>query len=307
MVEQGFQSLMTPISESLSPDVKVWRRPKLPFRSLTVPSLALVLFGLILPLAFMARYSLAVYDPMDIAVQGLTLENYYKFFADPFYRDILIRTVAVAAICTLCCLILGIPAAYCISRTKSARLRSLLILMSIIPLLMGNAVRVAGWMVLLADRGVVNETLLVLGIVTEPLRILYTGTAVILSLIAVLLPFMIITLQSVFDSISDVYEEAASTLGARPWTAFRRVFVPLAMPGIFSGGLLVFILGMNAYASPVLLGGPSFHMMAPMVYQQAIKTYNWPFASSLAFVLMAATLALTVFSSRLLQKRYGRL
>jgi putative spermidine/putrescine transport system permease protein len=297
---------MTSIAMPLPPDRKP-RRLKMPFGSLTIPSLALVLFGLILPLVFMARYSLAEFDPTDIAVQGLTFENYYKFFRDPFYRDVLGRTVLVAGLCTLCCLFLGIPAAYCITRISSPSMRTVLILMSIIPLLLGNAVRVAGWMVLLGDRGLVNETLMTLGVISEPLRILYTGTAVILSLVAVLLPFMIITLQSVFDGISNDYEEAAATLGARPWTTFRRVFLPLAMPGIFSGGLLVFILGMNAYASPVLLGGPSFHMMAPMLYEQAIKLYNWPFAASLAFVLMTVTLVLTVLSSRALQKRYGRM
>lgn len=283
------------------------RGPSLSFAFLPVPSLLLVLFGLGLPLLLMARYSLAEFDPRDMAIQGLTLENYAKFLTDPFYRDVLWRTLKVAAMSTLICLLLGVPAAYVISRTRSPGLRTALILCSVIPLLMGNAVRVAGWMVLLADRGLVNETLIQVGLTSEPIRIMYTMTAVLLSLVAVLLPFMIITLQSVFDRVSPVYEEAAASLGARPFTAFTRIFIPLAMPGIYSGGLLVFILGMNAYASPVLLGGPTFHMMAPMVYQQAIEAFNWPFSASLAFVLMVATLVLTVASSLFLQKRYGRM
>ncbi|WP_206078345.1 ABC transporter permease [Poseidonocella sp. HB161398] len=278
-----------------------------PFPVLPVPALLLVGVGLILPLILIARYSLAEFDPADIALQGLTLENYAKFFGDPFYREVLGRTVAVAAVTTLCCLALGIPAAYAISRSPSAGRRSLLLLLAIVPLLMGNAVRVVGWMVLLSDGGVLNTLLMASGLREAPLRILYTSTAVIVSLVAVLLPFMVITLQSVFDRINPAFEEAAATLGAPPWTAFFRVFVPLAMPGIFSGGLLVFILGMNAYASPVLLGGPAFHMMAPMVYEQAIEAFNWPFASALAFILMAATLVLTLLSGRALEKRYGRL
>lgn len=289
------------------PDLKVRRQSRLSLSMLPIPSLLLVIFGLFLPLALMARYSLAVYDPAEMAAEGLTLANYAKFFSDPFYRDVLLRTIWVAVLTTLSCLVLGVPAAYVISRTKSSRLRTILVLSSIIPLLMGNAVRVAGWMVLLADRGLVNETLSAFNIIDEPIRIMYTLTAVLLSLVAVLLPFMIITLQSVFDSINIDYEEAAATLGAPPWTAFFRIFIPLAMPGIFSGGLLVFILSMNAYASPVLLGGPAFHMMAPTVYQQAIQVFNWPFAASLAFVLMLATLVLTVISSVWLQKKYGRM
>lgn len=295
------------IALTLPPDRKVRRQIRLPFGALPVPSLLLVVFGLILPLMLMGRYSLAVYDPQEIAAAGLTIENYLRFFTDSFYQDVLVRTVWVAALTTLSCLVLGIPAAYVISRTQSKTLRSALILMSIIPLLMGNAVRVAGWMVLLADRGLVNESIIFLGLVEEPLRIMYSLSAVLLSLIAVLLPFMIITLQSVFDRIDGAYEEAASSLGAPPWTAFFRIFIPMAMPGIFSGGILVFILSMNAYASPVLLGGPTFHMMAPMVYEQAIKVFNWPFAASLAFILMAVTLVLTVVSSMILQRRYGRI
>lgn len=283
------------------------RRSSFSFAFLPVPSLLLVIFGLGLPLMLMARYSLAEFDPRDMAIQGFTLGNYAKFFADPFYRDVLWRTISVAAMSTGLCLLLGVPAAYIISRTRSPRLRTVLILSSIIPLLMGNAVRVAGWMVLLADRGLINDTLTQLGLIAEPIRIMYTTSAVLLSLVAVLLPFMIITLQSVFDRVSPDFEEAAASLGARPFTAFVLVFVPLAMPGIYSGGLLVFILGMNAYASPVLLGGPTFHMMAPAVYEQAIEAFNWPFAASLAFVLMVATLFLTVASSLFLQKRYGRM
>ncbi len=118
-------------------------------------------------------------------------------------------------------------------------------------------------MVLLADRGLVNSALIFSGIISEPVRILYTGTAVVMRLIAVLLPFMILSLQSVFESIGKVYEEAELSPGARPWTMFFRVLMPLAVPGIFSG-LLCFV---NAYATPVLIRGPSFQMVAPKVYE----------------------------------------
>ncbi|WP_371743794.1 ABC transporter permease [Mangrovicoccus sp. HB161399] len=298
---------MSDLAATLPPGPARVRRSVPGFALLPVPALVLVGIGLILPLGLIARYSLAEFDPADIALQGLTAGNYLKFFGDPFYREVLGRTLAVAAGSTAACLLLGVPAAYAISRARSARLRSALLLLAIVPLLMGNAVRALGWMVLLSERGIVNQALTGLGLADAPVRLMYTPLAVTLSLVAVLLPFMVLTLQSVFDSISPVYEDAAATMGAPPWAAFRHVFLPLAMPGLFSGSLLVFILGMNAYASPVLLGGPAFHMMAPMVYEQAVEAFNWPFASALAFVLMAATLVLTVLSSRVLQKRYGRL
>ena len=272
---------------------------------LLLPSLTLVLAGLVLPLLLMGRFSLAHFEPGDADVAGLTLENYTRFFAEPFYLWILARRLVVALSCTAICLVLGVPAAYVISRVSSRRLKTALILATVIPLLMGNAVRAAGWMVLLADKGLVNSVLLFGGLVSEPIRILYTGTAVVIGLIAVLLPFMIISLESVFEGIGEVYEEAALSMGARPWTSFFRVTLPLAIPGIFSGCLLCFVLAMNAYATPVLIGGPSFQMMAPKIYEQAIKVYNWPFAATIALILMAATLVLTVLSSLALQKRYG--
>lgn len=274
---------------------------------LLFPSLFLVLAGLLLPLVLMARYSLAVFEAGEIEITGFSAINYVLFFTDPFYIWILVRTLAVAFICTAFCLLLGVPAAYMMSRVASRRLKTALILATVIPLLMGNAIRAAGWMMLLSDGGLVNSVLMGLGLTAEPVRILYTGWAVIISLVALLLPFMIITLQSIFEAIGEVYEEAALTMGARPWTTFFRITLPLAMPGVFSGGLLCFVLAVNAYASPVLLGGASFQMMAPKVYEQAIKVHNWPFAASLAFVLMGVTLVLTVLASTRLQKRYGAL
>lgn len=310
MVEQGIQGL-TALSaiDGAAEARRPGRVPRAAHRSdarwLLAPSLALVLAGLVLPLVLMARYSLAHFEPTATEFTGWTLENFVKFFGDPFYLWILVRTLTVALSCTVICLLLGVPAAYIISRIAHRGLKTALILATVIPLLMGNAVRAAGWMVLLADKGLVNSALIFSGLITEPVRILYTGTAVVIGLIAVLLPFMIISLQSVFEGIGEVYEEAALTMGARPWTTFFRVTLPLAMPGIFSGCLLCFVLAVNAYATPVLIGGPSFQMMAPKVYEQAIKINNWPFAACLAFVLMGVTFALTVLSSVTLQKRYG--
>lgn len=310
VVEQGIQGVSALAVASAERPARRWWRPAGAARRsdagwLLAPSLALVLAGLVLPLVLMARYSLAHFEPTALDISGLTLENYAKFFGDPFYLWILARTLTVALSCTAICLLLGVPAAYIISRVSNRVLKTALILATVIPLLMGNAVRAAGWMVLLADKGLVNSALLFSGLIAEPVRILYTGSAVVIGLIAVLLPFMIISLQSVFEGIGEVYEEAALTMGARPWTSFFRVTLPLAMPGIFSGCLLCFVLAVNAYATPVLIGGPSFQMMAPKVYEQAIKINNWPFAASLAFILMGVTMALTVLSSVTLQKRYG--
>jgi putative spermidine/putrescine transport system permease protein len=274
---------------------------------LLAPSLSLVLLGLMVPLLLMLRFSINRWAPGDLMTSAFTLENYVRFFGDSFYLSVLFRTLWMSLVATMACLLLGLPAAYYLSRLKTRWLKTALILAIVIPLLMGNAVRAAGWLVLLADKGLINEVLIYLGVLHDPVRILYTGKAVAIGLIAVLLPFMIITLQAVFDGVSESYEEAAMSLGAPPFTMFRRVLLPLIMPGIFSGCLLCFVLAMNAYATPVLIGGPSFHMMAPKVYEQALKVFNWPFAASMAFILMAVTLVLTVSASLALQRRYGKI
>ncbi|WP_439613472.1 ABC transporter permease [Reyranella sp.] len=274
--------------------------------SLLAPSLILVLLCLILPLCLMARYSLNRFSPGEMMVEALTLENYARFFGDSFYLGVLFRTLWLALASTLACLVLALPAAYYLSRLRNRSAKTLLVLAIVIPLLMGNAARAAGWMVLLADKGLVNEALIHIGILTDPVRILYTSSAVGIGLISVLLPIMIVSLQSVFDGVAETYEEAAMSLGATPLAMFRRILLPMIMPGVFSGSLLCFVLAMNAYATPVLIGGPSFQMMAPKVYEQAIKVFNWPFAASMAFVLIVVTLTLTILASVALQRRYGK-
>jgi putative spermidine/putrescine transport system permease protein len=160
-------------------------------------------------------------------------------------------------------------------------------------------------MTLFGTKGFLNVTLMRLGIVTEPLEIMFTETAVVFGIIAVNLPYMVLTLQSVIEGIDRNVEEAAFSLGAAPMEMFRRVLLPLSLPGILAGTILTFILGMNAYATPVLLGGPKFRMMGPLIYGQ-FQLNNWPFGAAVAFVLMTTTLALTATANILVQRRFRR-
>jgi len=137
-----------------------------------------------------------------------------------------------------------------------------------------------------------------------PIEIMFTEFAVIVGITAVNLPFMVLTLQSIIEGIDRSVEEAAFNLGATPWQMARRVLFPLAMPGILAGTILTFILAMNAYATPVLLGGPRFQMMGPLVYGQFVQQNNWPFGGAIAFILMTATLVLTLAANLLVQQRY---
>jgi putative spermidine/putrescine transport system permease protein len=278
------------------------RRRRLDAAFLLTPALVSVIVVLVLPLLLLLRYSFNHFEPGQFMVEAATVENYVKFFADPYYRKVMLVTVGVATVSTLLCLLLGYPAAYLLARSQW-RHKSLLVVLVVLPLFVGNAVRAAGWIVVFGHQGVLNAALLGFGILSEPLEIMYTPLAVIIGITGFNLPFMVLTLQSVIEGIDRSLEEAALGLGAGPLRSFWRVTFPLSLPGIGAGTILCFILAMNAYATPVLLGGPRFQMMAPVVYNQISGQANWPLGSALAFVLMAVTLILTGVANTLLRQR----
>lgn len=270
--------------------------------SLIGPATFIVGLGVIGPLLMLFRYSFDKYDPQLFLVETVTPANYINFFSDPYYLNVFFTTLWVAFLSTVICLVVGFPLAYVLARTQT-RFKNLLIIGVVIPLFVGNAVRAAGWMTLLGSRGFLSVSLMDLGITNQPTEIMFTETAVILGIIAVNLPYMVLTLQSVLEGINRNLEEAAFSLGAGPLTMFRRVLWPLTLPGIAAGVILTFILAMNAYATPVLLGGPKFMMMAPLVYGQ-FQLNNWPFAAAVAFILMATTLLLTVVAGLATRQRF---
>lgn len=224
--------------------------------------------------------------------------------SDPYYQHILLTTVTIAFACMILSVALSLAPAYWLARMES-RWKSLITIVTLFPLLVGNVVRAAGWMALLGNDGAVNAFLRLFGI-TEPQQLIYTPFAVVIGTTAVVMPYMILTLSSVVENISRQTEEAAANLGAGPLTVFFRVLLPQAAPGLLAGCVLVFILSMNAYATPVLLGGPGFSMLAPAVYEQFVKAANWPFGAALAFVLLATTLLLTAAVNFGLARSIGR-
>jgi putative spermidine/putrescine transport system permease protein len=272
--------------------------------TLVGPATVFVTAGLLLPLAILFRYSLNTMDARRIMHEAFSPDNYIKFFADPYYLGVFWTTLRVAALCTLVCLVMALPLAYVLARTQT-RFKNVLIMLVVLPLFVGNAVRAAGWMTIFGSKGFLNVTLMQLGLIHEPLEIMYTESAVVAGIIAVNLPYMVLTLQSVIEGINRNVEEAAFSLGAGPATMFRRVLLPLSLPGILAGTILTFILSMNAYATPVLLGGPKFRMMGPLIYGQ-FQLNNWPFGAAAAFILMAATLGLTATANILVQRRFRR-
>ncbi|KRE02217.1 ABC transporter permease [Bosea sp. Root381] len=278
------------------------RRPEGLTASLLIgPATLIVMLSLVLPLAVLARYSLNQYDRKTFMVEAFSPENYLRFFTDPFYTGVLWTTFSIAITTTVLCLILGFPIAYKLARSQS-RWKSIGVLLIILPLFIGSTVRALGWMGVLGRGGIVDAAYGALG--GEGISLLYTSFAVGLGILSINLPYMILTLQSVIEGIDARLEEAADSLGADAPRRFWHVVLPLALPGIATGGILVFILAMNAYATPFLLGGARFQMMAPMLYREFAVNNNWPFAAAIAFILMLTTLSLTAISGLVIQRRY---
>jgi len=215
----------------------------------------------------------------------LNLENFALLVQDSFYLDAYLRSVRVAGISALICLLVGYPMAYAIARAPEHR-RTLLLLLVILPFWTSFLLRVMAWIGLLADNGVVNNILLGLGLVTEPVRLLYTDTALYLGIVYCYLPFMVLPLYANLVKLDPVLLEAASDLGARPWRAFLAVTLPLSLPGILAGTMLVFIPAVGEFVIPELLGGSDAQLIGRVVWTEFFTNRDWPMASALAVVLL---------------------
>ena len=221
-----------------------------------------------------------------------TIEHFARLFREGIYLHVLWMTVEVAAVVTLSALLLGYPVAYLLARLDRAKSNLLLILV-LVPFWTSILVRTYAWMVLLGRQGVVNQFLLAIGAIDQPLRLLNTTSAVYIAMVHVLLPFMILPLYGVMQGMDHDLLRAAQGLGAAPFAVFRQVWLPLSLPGVFAGCLLVFILALGFFITPALVGGPRDLMIAVLIQQQ-VDLFNGPFASALAVALLAA--ALIVFA-----------
>jgi putative spermidine/putrescine transport system permease protein len=273
--------------------------------SLVSPATLLLTVMFVLPLLLFVRFSFNQFVPGEFMKTAWTLENYIKFLTDPFYLKVLLRTIIISVTSTVLTLMLAFPVAYFLARLRK-RWKSLLIILVVFPLLLGNVIRAMGWIAVFSQAGLMNRLLLSLGAVSSPLQILQTPFALTVVLAAVVMPYMILTLQAVIEKIQPDLEEAARDLGASTWQVFRLVIFPLAMPGILAGTLLVFVLCMNAYATPLLIGGPKVLMMAPALYSQIQDVSNWPLGGAMAVVLIGVTLATSALYSRILSRKYLR-
>lgn len=240
----------------------------------------------------------AAYDP------GFTLANYIRVLNDRLYLGLLADTLIFAVITAGICLILAYPVAFHLARTRS-RWQGLLYACVLSPLLTGVVIRCFGWIVLLASNGLVNAGFKLIGL--GPFQLMYNSAGVIIALVHVFLPFMILPIMNSIQGIDPRLEEAARTLGAPRHAVFRRVVLPMSMPGVQSGVILVFVLTASAYVIPMLLGGGRVQTMPTVVVQQLLGSFLWPFGAALALVLSLSVFISVAAFSMLTRRAMRRL
>ncbi|CAH1650288.1 ABC transporter permease [Chelatococcus asaccharovorans] len=259
---------------------------------LVLPACIVIAAALLIPLANVLLLSLNRSQPGVIELSSnFTLANYTRFLWSPFYMRVLGKTVYIAAMTTTLCTVFGAILAMAIWRAPQ-HLRGVIVIVVISPLLVSIVTRTFGWMIVLGDNGLINSTLMSLGVINEPLRLMFTDGAVIVGLLHVFLPLMVLPILTALDRIDPNVPQAANTLGASRFTTATEVVLPLAAPGLVSGITIVFSLSMSSYITPALMGGPDSGMITTLIYQQFVVTFNWQFGATLVAILLAVSLVL---------------
>lgn len=251
---------------------------------LILPAALALLVCLVVPYLNIVLMSFRVPGSGVPYAQGFTLGNYAKFFSDRFYLEQLANTLWIGVATTFACLLVGYPVAVQLARGTGA-MRGLRYGIVLAPLLVGIVIRSYGWTILLGNNGVINRTLIAWGLIEGPLPLMYNGLGIIIALTHVLLPFMILPIMGAVQGIDPQLELAARSLGAGRNTAFRRVVLPMSLPGVQSGCTLVFILAISAYVTPALIGGLRVKTAAVSVVDALIDGFQWPFGSAMALIL----------------------
>jgi len=257
-----------------------------------------LLVFLVLPFANVALLSVYLHSPTKIAIAEFTTANYSKLW-ELYYANLFFRTLRLALAVTVVCVALGYPLAYLLARARP-RIMTLGLFLLIMPLMVSTVIRVFGWVVILGNEGLINQALRRLG-AGDGVRLLHTEGAVIVGLAQQSMPFMVLPIMASIERISPSLEEAARNLGASWGQMFTRTILPLSMPGLLSGALLVFSVSMSAFVTPALMGGRRSRMVGQQIYEEVLSAYNWPGAASLTIVLallMLGLVGLALWASR---------
>lgn len=270
---------------------------------LVAPALLWLSIFFVIPLLIVVAVSFAGRTPYGQVIFSFTIGNYLRFL-EPLYLKIFADTLVVAIVTTLATILMGYPLAYTIAQLPKKWQQPGLILV-MIPFWINFLIRSYAWVIILRSQGVVNTLLLNLGLIDQPLQMLYNDMAVMLGMVYALLPFMVLPIYVSIEQLDTRLLEAASDLGAKPLTAFRKVTLPLTMPGIAAGTILVFISSLGMFVVPDVMGGAKSALIGNLIQNQFLSARDWPFGSALSIVLAVLSLVLIILYYKALQAQEG--
>ncbi|MEI4194381.1 ABC transporter permease [Roseovarius sp. E0-M6] len=263
------------------------------------PALVFITALVVIPMGFILVYSF--YENIDLAVDRPAFQfgNWQEILTDGYYHTAIWKTLRLSVIVTVLAAVMGYIPAYVIAMTRY-RHKWLLLLLLILPFWISFIIRTLSWIHIFGNQGALNGLLTWLGLIDVPLQVMYTEFTVIVGFIHVFLPYMILNIYVSLEGIDTNLEPAARTLGATPWQAFREVTLPLSMPGLAAGSLLVFVLTGGSYVTPLILGGPGDYLFGNLVYDAIVTELNWPMGATLSFTLLILLGSVVVLYSRLM-------
>lgn len=270
---------------------------------LSLPALLLFLGLLVVPIALTGMLSFNVFDAMSGTQNSYTLASYLEVLSDSFYYELFARTALMSLGVTAVCIAIGVPETLILSRMRPAWQGGFFVVI-LGPLLISVVVRTLGWSLLLGREGFINSALMALGLIDQPLQLMFTLTGVVIALTHVMMPFMVISVWSTLQKVDGQIAHAARSLGAGPVTTFRRVVLPQLMPGILSGGIIVFTLSASAFATPAMIGGRGVKVVTTAIYDEFLSTMNWPLGASIAVLLLIAIVFVVIGSNRLIERKF---
>jgi putative spermidine/putrescine transport system permease protein len=281
------------------------RLPPLPYL-LSAPALLLFVGVVLAPLAMTVILSFNDWSMNRGIVLVFTWKNWREAFGDGYYYGIFFRTLRTAAIVTLITAVFGAPEAYVLNRMRNPW-KGLFLLVVLAPLLISVVARTLGWALLFGgETGLINKSLLGLGLIAAPIPFMFTETGVVIALSHVLIPFMVLAVWAALQRLDPQVENAARSLGAGPAVALYRVVLPQIMPGLLSGAIIVFALAASAFATPAIIGGRRLKVASTLAYDEFLNTLNWPLGATVATLLLIALVAIIVGSNRLIERRYAQ-
>jgi len=263
---------------------------------LLLPAIIVVLLFFVVPVALIV--------PQSVYRDGhFTWAVYLSVLTDSYYALVLWRSLWLSFVSTLICILLAYPIAYYATRLAGRKYKRYIYMIVLAPLFTTAVVRVLAWTIILGNQGIVNTLSQALGLTDGPIRMLYTETAIMTGLVYTMVPFAVLTIGSVLENLDGKLEESARDLGATPLDAFLRVTLPLSVPGVSAGAILVFALCLSAYVTPALLGGGRIKVMASLIFEQFMRTSNWPLGSAIACLLLVFTGIVIFGYGRVLERR----